>query len=78
MPPDGSPALLETLLVNDPPAAFQAEREELLTAIARALDSGRFVLGPEVEAFEIDFARYLDVAEAVGTANGTRRPDPWP
>ena len=33
--------------------------------------SGRYVLGPEVEAFEEEFARYLGVRHCVGVANGT-------
>ena len=39
--------------------------------IAEVLDSGRFILGPNVEAFEREAAAYLGVAETVGVANGT-------
>jgi dTDP-3-amino-3,4,6-trideoxy-alpha-D-glucose transaminase len=46
-------------------------RSELDAAIARVLDSGRFILGPEVAAFEREFAAYLGVEHAVGVANGT-------
>jgi dTDP-3-amino-3,4,6-trideoxy-alpha-D-glucose transaminase len=35
------------------------------------LDSGSYVLGPEVEAFEREFSRYVGVRECVGVANGT-------
>ncbi len=35
------------------------------------LDEGRYILGPEVEAFEAEFAAYLGVRHAVGVANGT-------
>jgi dTDP-4-amino-4,6-dideoxygalactose transaminase len=35
------------------------------------LDSGRYVLGPEVEAFEHAFAAYAGVRHCVGVANGT-------
>jgi dTDP-4-amino-4,6-dideoxygalactose transaminase len=35
------------------------------------LDSGQFVLGPEVEAFEQEFARYCGTAHAVGVSSGT-------
>jgi dTDP-3-amino-3,4,6-trideoxy-alpha-D-glucose transaminase len=53
-------------------AAPQAPlHEELRTAIGRVLDSGRFILGPEVEAFEREFAGYCGAAQAVGVANGT-------
>ena len=46
-------------------------RDELRAAIDRVVEGGRFILGPEVEAFETDFARYLNVGHAVGVANGT-------
>ncbi len=46
-------------------------RAELDAAIARVLDGGAYVLGPEVEAFEADFAAYLGVEHVVGVANGT-------
>jgi dTDP-4-amino-4,6-dideoxygalactose transaminase len=40
-------------------------------AISRVLDSGWFILGPEVEAFERDLAQALEAREAVAVANGT-------
>jgi dTDP-3-amino-3,4,6-trideoxy-alpha-D-glucose transaminase len=46
-------------------------REQLRAAVARVLDSGRYILGPEVEAFEREFASHLGVREVVGVANGT-------
>ena len=46
-------------------------RDQLREAAARVLDSGRFILGPEVEAFEQEFAAYCGCAHAVGVANGT-------
>ena len=46
-------------------------RAELDAAIAAVLDSGRFILGPEVGAFEDDFAAYTGSAHAIGVANGT-------
>ncbi len=46
-------------------------QRELRAAIERVLASGRYILGPEVEAFESEFAAYLGVAHAVGVANGT-------
>jgi dTDP-4-amino-4,6-dideoxygalactose transaminase len=39
--------------------------------IADVLDSGRFILGPNVKAFEEEAAAYLGVQHAVGVANGT-------
>ncbi len=40
-------------------------------AIRRVLASGRAILGPEVEAFEAEFAQYVGVAHAVGVGTGT-------
>jgi dTDP-4-amino-4,6-dideoxygalactose transaminase len=39
--------------------------------IAGVLDSGRFILGPNVEKFEREAAAYLGAGEAIGVANGT-------
>ena len=44
---------------------------ELTERIDRVLQSGRFILGPEVEAFEREAAAYLGVRDAIGVANGT-------
>jgi len=46
-------------------------REELLAAFERVLDSGRFVLGPEVEAFEREIADWIGVPHAIGVSNGS-------
>ena len=46
-------------------------RGELREAIDRVLDSERYILGPEVGAFEQEFAAYCGAAHAVGVANGT-------
>ncbi len=45
--------------------------EDLDRAIRRTLRSGRFILGPEVRAFEQEAARCLGVAHAVGCNSGT-------
>ena len=44
---------------------------ELQRRFADVLESGRFVFGPEVEAFEREAAAALDVPHAIGVANGT-------
>jgi len=44
---------------------------ELKERFAEVLDSGRFIFGPEVEAFEREAAAYLGVPHAIGVANGT-------
>jgi len=46
-------------------------RTELETAFQRVLDSGRFVLGPEVEAFEREIAAWIGVPHAIGVSNGS-------
>ena len=46
-------------------------RPELDVAVARVMDSGRFVLGPEGEAFEAEFAAHVGARHAIGVANGT-------
>ena len=45
-------------------------RTEIDTAIARVLDSGWYILGPEVDAFESEFAAYCEASHCVGLANG--------
>ena len=45
--------------------------EEIAVAMLRVADSGWYILGPEVEAFEREFAEYHGVAHAVGVATGT-------
>src|SRR3984957_19506608 len=46
-------------------------REEIHAAIDRVLAGGRFILGPEVGAFEEEFADYVGASDAIGVANGT-------
>ena len=46
-------------------------RAQIDARLAAVIDAGRFILGPEVEAFEREFAAYVGVAHAVGVANGT-------
>ena len=46
-------------------------KPELLRAVERVLDSGRYILGPECAEFEREFAGYCGVGFAAGVANGT-------
>jgi dTDP-3-amino-3,4,6-trideoxy-alpha-D-glucose transaminase len=55
----------------DTSMALAPLHDQLRAAIDRVLASGRFILGPEVEAFEREFASYLGAAHGVGVANGT-------
>lgn len=45
--------------------------DELQAAAARVFRSGRFILGPEVQAFEREVADYLGVKHAIGVNSGT-------
>ncbi len=51
----------------------EVERDyaEIEQAMARVLRSGWYILGPELEALETEFARYLKMPYAVGVASGT-------
>jgi dTDP-3-amino-3,4,6-trideoxy-alpha-D-glucose transaminase len=55
----------------DTSAPLHGLRAELRAAIERVLDSERYILGPEVSAFEQEFAAYCGAGHAVGVANGT-------
>jgi dTDP-4-amino-4,6-dideoxygalactose transaminase len=46
-------------------------REAILGAIARVVDGGSFILGPEVEAFEKELSAALGPRRAVGLSSGT-------
>ena len=56
---------------TDPKASYIAHKTEIDAAIARVLNSGRYILGEEVEAFEKEFAAYIGVDYASGVGNGT-------
>jgi dTDP-4-amino-4,6-dideoxygalactose transaminase len=57
--------------LTDVKAQYAPLLDELKQRIAAVLDSGRFILGPEVHAFEEEAARFLGAGQAVGVANGT-------
>ena len=44
--------------------------EEINTALARVVDSGWYILGPEVDAFEAEYAAYCEATHCIGLANG--------
>lgn len=52
-------------------AQYESIKPEIDQAIQRVLDSGWFILGKEVEAFEGETADYLGVRYGVGVASGT-------
>jgi dTDP-4-amino-4,6-dideoxygalactose transaminase len=55
----------------DPKAAYTARRADIDAAIARVLQSGRYILGEEVAGFEREFAGYIGRQYCLGVASGT-------
>ena len=51
-------------------ASYRELKAEIDTAVSRVLDSGWYILGPEVDAFEAEWAEYCDVTHAGALANG--------
>ncbi|HLI28477.1 MAG TPA: DegT/DnrJ/EryC1/StrS family aminotransferase [Chloroflexota bacterium] len=56
---------------NDLRPQYAALRAELDEAVGRVLQRGWFILGPELEAFEAEFAAYCGARHAVGVGSGT-------
>ena len=54
----------------DVPAAYAELQEELDDAARRVMASGQYILGPEVSAFEEEFAAYCGTRHAVGVGSG--------
>jgi dTDP-4-amino-4,6-dideoxygalactose transaminase len=55
----------------NPGAGYRALQAEIDAAVARALQSGWYILGQEVRSFEAEFAAWLGATTAVGCGNGT-------
>ncbi len=55
----------------DVKAQYAPLLQELRERISDVLDSGEFILGPNVKAFEREAAAFLGVPQTVGVANGT-------
>jgi dTDP-4-amino-4,6-dideoxygalactose transaminase len=51
--------------------SLEEQHQRLSEALARVVPTERFILGPEVSAFEEEFAGYLGVKHCIGVANGT-------
>lgn len=51
-------------------AAYLELKLEIDAALFRVLESGRYILGPEVEAFEAEFATYCGARHSIGVASG--------
>jgi dTDP-4-amino-4,6-dideoxygalactose transaminase len=52
-------------------AQYERLIPQVMERIAAVVDSGRFILGPNVQAFEQEAAEFLGVPRTVGVANGT-------
>jgi dTDP-4-amino-4,6-dideoxygalactose transaminase len=50
---------------------YNAIEDEVNEAVARVLESGWFILGQEVEAFEWEFATYCGLSHGIGVGSGT-------
>lgn len=50
---------------------YEAIRAEVEPAVGRVLAAGRYILGPEVHAFEQELAAYCDAGHGIGVASGT-------
>lgn len=61
---------IEAVPFLDLRAAYLELHSSIDEAVARVLQSGWYVLGPEVEAFESEFATYCEANHAVGVADG--------
>lgn len=59
------------LKFNDLQQHYLANQAGFKTAIERVLKSGWFILGPELAAFEAEFAQFLGAKTAVGVNSGT-------
>src|SRR5919198_4301780 len=53
------------------PSSHARYADQLRERIGAVIETGRYILGPEVEAFERELASYVGCAHAIGVANGT-------
>ena len=56
---------------NDVRLRYESLRDEIDNAIGSVLSGGRYILGPLVETFEDEFARYCGAARGIGVGSGT-------
>ena len=59
------------IIPANPHAGYRAHKEEIDEAVGRVLNSGWYILGQEVKAFEDEFAAYIGVQHGIGVASGT-------
>lgn len=51
-------------------AGYFELKSEIDEAVARVLESGHYIMGPELEAFETDFSVFTETNHCIGVANG--------
>src|SRR5262245_16498487 len=56
---------------GNPRAQYLSHKAGVDAAIQRVLAGGQYILGPEVRAFEAEFASYLGSRHCVGVSSGT-------
>lgn len=59
------------ILCSNPKAQYKAYKDDIDSAVKKVLESGWYILGEEVEAFENEFADYIGVSYGIGVGSGT-------
>ena len=59
------------ILCSNPKEQYLSHKSEIKEAIDRVLESGWYILGSEVKAFEEEFAKFVGTTYTVGVASGT-------
>lgn len=62
---------IRMILCSNPLHQYLSHKKEIDAAIARTLESGWYILGEGVKAFEMEFASYIGTKYAIGTGSGT-------
>ncbi len=63
--------MLTMIPVANPHAQYLSHQAEIDHAIAAAIGGNRYILGPQTQAFETEFAAYLGVPYGLGVGSGT-------
>jgi dTDP-4-amino-4,6-dideoxygalactose transaminase len=67
----GTPVTTRAVPLLDLRRQFDPIRDEVMKEVARVIESQYFILGPDVEKFERNFAAYCGTKYAIGCASGT-------
>jgi dTDP-4-amino-4,6-dideoxygalactose transaminase len=62
---------METLLPANPKLGYLAHKKEIDAAIQQVVESGLYILGPNVTRFEEQFASFIGASYCIGVGNGT-------